>query len=700
MSVLSRTVASEMISDERILLFQDQQESHVRRVSSKGGDRVSTITNLYFKNKHLSKQHATVRYDKNEGFTVEDTNSTFGTIINDAVIKHNIRQPLKDKDTLGFILSKPSLKIREVFKKFETDLEHKNIPLSEFDLPKISMKFDVAINKSVLKLVPCTTTEASHDYELTNEGSVTNLSAFESTEFGNNDVDEIDKGEYHANDTTQDEKKSSFTVIDLDEDHEENMDGFLGKKSAVEPSIIIEELPPKEPVEINSKNDETVGIQLAGSAQDESGLDFVELEDGLVLGSIIDEKKTNLQNHSDDVGSTSQPPTPRENDLDHADISRNNVEADKDDDEPPSESEIVYEVYEMESDYNSKEIYDEEDAEVNVGDKVLDTKEVNSENRIVLSDSNLSNIGNCPETCHLEEPLRKNSSPAENSDEKYNSDGIRGKLDYDYVTDYECEHNCSDAEDYEFSCDCHREEDQTASDYSYLSSDWDGDEHGHSLEIFFEGPSLEDESVCVCSDPEDCYCGKKQMLRPRKKGVDHNDSDNHSYECLGCHDCDSHISNSWDILDSDEDSVCVCSDPEVLYCEKGHSSFIPPKQREDTEMLESVVQFGFPKTAPHDNITQSMVRSDVDLDSPEVNNPVVALRVENTRKRSYQDTVEGEEFDDGIDNEGDVEMPPRKKQISEDSKLKTIFKEVVKGLFYVAATITALGIYGSTLEEN
>ena len=52
------------------------------------------------------------------------------------------------------------------------------------------------------------------------------------------------------------------------------------------------------------------------------------------------------------------------------------------------------------------------------------------------------------------------------------------------------------------------------------------------------------------------------------------------------------------------------------------------------------------------------------------------------------------------DEENEVDMPPRKKQASEDSKLKGVLKEMAKGLFYVAATITALGIYGSTLEEN
>lgn len=47
-----------------------------------------------------------------------------------------------------------------------------------------------------------------------------------------------------------------------------------------------------------------------------------------------------------------------------------------------------------------------------------------------------------------------------------------------------------------------------------------------------------------------------------------------------------------------------------------------------------------------------------------------------------------------------TDMPLRKKHIREDSKVKTIAKEVAKALFYVAATITALGIYGSKLEEN
>lgn len=45
-------------------------------------------------------------------------------------------------------------------------------------------------------------------------------------------------------------------------------------------------------------------------------------------------------------------------------------------------------------------------------------------------------------------------------------------------------------------------------------------------------------------------------------------------------------------------------------------------------------------------------------------------------------------------------QPPRKKHASTESKWKTITKEVGKGLFYVFATIAALGIYGSSIANE
>ncbi|EGW35347.1 uncharacterized protein SPAPADRAFT_58574 [Spathaspora passalidarum NRRL Y-27907] len=97
-------------------------------------------------------------------------------------------------------------------------------------------------------------------------------------------------------------------------------------------------------------------------------------------------------------------------------------------------------------------------------------------------------------------------------------------------------------------------------------------------------------------------------------------------------------------------------------------------------------------------LTQDMIKCDQDSENSEsnvtsCNIPTVSYTPScHTRKRNHQ------EMEENKDKEPVVEEPPTKKKRS--SVIKTIAKEIGKGLFYAIATITALGIYGHSLERQ
>ena len=123
------------------------------------------MTNFYFKNNHLSKEHAKIRYDQQQGFYIQDANSTFGTVLNnEKVLIAGVEHLLNTNDTVGLIMSKTSLQIKKITQEFvsanSTDKEIRSIPISKFDNPTIVLNFRIEIKDSVLKLVPIEREEA------------------------------------------------------------------------------------------------------------------------------------------------------------------------------------------------------------------------------------------------------------------------------------------------------------------------------------------------------------------------------------------------------------------------------------------------------------------------------------------------------------------------------------------------------------
>lgn len=154
-----------LASDERVVSFQDGQSVSIKRASDKHEGRFAKLTNFYFKNNHLSKEHAKIRYDQQQGFYIQDANSTFGTVLNnEKVLIAGVEHLLNTNDTVGLIMSKTSLQIKKITQEFvsanSADKEIRSIPISKFDNPTIVLNFRIEIKDSVLKLVPIERDEA------------------------------------------------------------------------------------------------------------------------------------------------------------------------------------------------------------------------------------------------------------------------------------------------------------------------------------------------------------------------------------------------------------------------------------------------------------------------------------------------------------------------------------------------------------
>lgn len=126
------------VTDDRVATFHGSV-IHVGRSSFKDSLRAPSKNNFHFQNSHLLKAHAIIDF-KDGGFSVQDTHSTFGTILNDNFLMPGHWFPLSSGDVLGFIISKPSKDVFQVVDKNATELL---IPLQEFSSPEIGLRFTV-----------------------------------------------------------------------------------------------------------------------------------------------------------------------------------------------------------------------------------------------------------------------------------------------------------------------------------------------------------------------------------------------------------------------------------------------------------------------------------------------------------------------------------------------------------------------------
>ncbi|KAI5960415.1 m [Candida pseudojiufengensis] len=595
-----------MVSNERVIKFQDQQECFIKRSSNKHKDRIETINNLFFKNNHLSKQHGMIKYDKKKGFTIKDTDSTFGTILNDYVLIPGIENNLWNNDKLGLILSLPSHQINKILKDGKSYDEYaKTIPLKKFDYPKINLEFKVLINDNVLKLIPL-------------NGEKSNAS--------DKDV---------STDSTSDHTKSTTEVITIDVEEEEELDNKNNKQQSSDKTTSSN----KKNDNQTKQNRDVSDVQSQDNAKDSEDESFENDEEADQSALYITSTKSNKEVYS----ATTTPFVLDTEEFDHSTENEKgkNVENEQDSsgiDTPSGEDKEIDEI----DDYNSDDAPSEHSITYgNKGFEMEDFSESNGE-----EDEPLCII------CHLE--------LCEDFD------------DMETLICYECQHEEDDEEDEE-----EREQVETRMILNHLRHE--------------AVPSIDEARVnCTCPDFAPCICGNygrgascvvegSEIEEVEdidddevEEDIEEEEASDALHECICglCPDYNDHDNDDDDQLDSENDD------------------------EEEEELKER-------------NETKSLPRASFTY-WPSISNESKRKHDEIENNDSDDEFIKEFESDDEILNEfesDDENEPPKKKRNIEktsqsQSKTKSILKEVGKGLFYVGATITALGIYGSQLSSD
>ncbi|EGV62347.1 hypothetical protein CANTEDRAFT_115811, partial [Yamadazyma tenuis ATCC 10573] len=117
------------VTTRKITLYRDDLVS-VRRASDNDFNRTAAPDNLFFKSSLLSKNHAILSYTNSKVY-IQDTESSFGTVLNNKYVNFGSKVEIKDGDSVGFVIYKPYNFIRQ---KLDEDayIDIDLVPLSVF----------------------------------------------------------------------------------------------------------------------------------------------------------------------------------------------------------------------------------------------------------------------------------------------------------------------------------------------------------------------------------------------------------------------------------------------------------------------------------------------------------------------------------------------------------------------------------------
>ncbi|KAI5953450.1 hypothetical protein KGF54_002822 [Candida jiufengensis] len=638
-----------MISNERVIKFIDQQEYYIKRASNKTSNRNPQINNLYFNNNHLSKNHAVIQYDKFNTitpFTIKDNESTFGTVVNDHVLLPNTKIGLSNKDKLGLIISLPSNQINQIF---EENLNESNlnqtIQLSKFKGAKINMEFQIFINGNIIKFVP----------------------------INNNNINKVNSATANGNKLKENASNSPIDLTNSDHTVEiKVIDKKDDKVSGTETkSINNDNIDQENLVQKNQTNNEVIQLE---SEEEEDPFGDAEEDASVVLISSTKSDK--------DVYSATTTPFGYEDDED-VNLSREKEKIDGHEDEISSGLETPSgEEKDLDDDEYSDFVEDEAPSEhcIEYDEQVKDRIKYLFENTSITHRS-----FDC-QKCFKHPAI------------------------YGFGGDLFCK-----------SCQ------QGFEDYC-LKDDMEKDEIRKEIE---KSPAYISH-LETCPNPRICECFEKEVAAEQcrragieleseeeeeedEEGVDEEDLAQEEEELeekeeleeeelsddSGEYNAEKYFVDSDSDEDEDEDGYgysyvkgCCCETEDDEIDEEEVVVINYNKTRDIADFADDV----FPKWRPA---------------SPKVISPST------TKKRSFEEmeeenfstnSIEDDDHSTFIDSDESLEEidfadePPKKKQLlgssSNSSNLKTVLKEVGKGVFYVAATITALGIYGSQISDE
>ncbi|EMG47798.1 hypothetical protein G210_1749 [Candida maltosa Xu316] len=565
-------------SGERVIAFENGQTIEIKRSSLKQQDRIAKLTNFYFRNNHLSKQHAKIRYDESTGFHVTDTHSTFGTIVNnEQVLIPGVEFTLKNEDNLGFIMSKPSSQIRKVFQSFQNDEELNFIPIKEFGNPQISLNFKVEINGSVLKLIPLdSNTNNTVTKALTDDGKLLSdaKSSFSEDEEEDDD-DEVEDDSFTAN---------GFTGLSIEDTTKTT---HSDAEDVIEGPICFSE--PEHEVKLDEKEDIEIQVpQTAPSSdkeEDSFGDNVIIYTNEVEILTDEDEKEDDDEEEDDKLGEEEAQTKSNDSFFDR--------ETDEESsDEAPSESEIIYDVETETEEKPYVPILRRFGCIINKEEPVDDDNE-----EFIIENSNDEELDDiCP-----------------------------------------CDYGCEECE---------------GSSHIYDEEDYDH---------FYE-EDYDDKDSDYCKEDGSCYCREHRRLLAQD-GIH---PDYYKEETI----------SDWDVEEGDEE-------------EDVEDEEMDEDEDEDEEQVNE---------DSHDS-NETIVFDDDDIMTSYNDGVISVIKITPSKKRSFDEFYDDTTLDDDTFDSDSTE-PPRKKIATPESKWKTISKEIGKGIFYILATITALGIYGSTITAD
>ncbi|CAH6721539.1 hypothetical protein CLIB1444_06S04478 [[Candida] jaroonii] len=115
----------------------------IGRASTRDPARTPSNDNLWFFNSQLSKCHAYLQNEDGK-LSLYDFNSSFGTVLNNKVLKPSHVVEVKDGDVVSFIMVKSYNSIKKIFDSCNTPM----IDLKTFGNPRLMMSFKIEVEKA------------------------------------------------------------------------------------------------------------------------------------------------------------------------------------------------------------------------------------------------------------------------------------------------------------------------------------------------------------------------------------------------------------------------------------------------------------------------------------------------------------------------------------------------------------------------
>ncbi|KAK6454075.1 uncharacterized protein RJT20DRAFT_65593 [Scheffersomyces xylosifermentans] len=657
-----RAPSSVGISNERIINIPKGQEVFVRRASDKDLSRVAWLTNLYFKNSHLSKLHAVIK-NIDSSFYLKDLNSTFGTILNDSLIVSNTFLKLSSGDTIGFIISKPSATIKAVLEKYKDKKDKQTIPLSEFASPNVALEFKIEISDNLIKFFPQKKAINKESNSVVEEAPFSSKNCTEEQE-----------------DKRTDDNVAEISIEDEDEDDDDDEDyeddlyytqccpGSAGTVPCFVPNR-------EKKDDIDDSFSKTQEIDLTIDSEDE--------EDGEALSQKLTKEKTS--SILEDINASSGLQEEDQGD------GRKSVEKET------QEFEKLLNISKKRARAIWNNIKASEDDEIADEEDNLILEKLTRSKAIAILNKVTSSAEDDNENDHqgLVEDDEDNEDISEEDDDEYYrfescSDCTtrrQRKLPYEHEHAYLIREDDDEDED--------NEEDDDNDDSNLFTVD-------NSSEVYL---SDEEHNVIVeevGSDEDD-----EEVDEEDEKGINSDFSDSHFHytddsdlasdvataaAVIRQHDLNEDYSDVevalFTHLDSGSDSSSGSSS-ESTSASEDSLHWSSSSEEEDIVIPNDVEEKEVNNASP--GSSKDRFHSCTGCVPPSLRKELPLGDLTQSRKRSISDLYDNEPLEDTP-----VEETPVKKQKSE-STLKKYAKEAGKAFIYVLATVTALGIYGSTI---